>query len=279
MLDKSESSSARVRNSNMDIGLAFIRTFSGSTFPGKELSQLSPIEWLTLINKLEKFKVFLPLSETLYEKASHQIVRDATKAKQCAFQDAYELIVNELVGFVQKSFEAKLSFTAIKGAPFAKMIYGSKYARHYSDIDILVSGDDISKADWVAKECGFVQPSEYYMFRNEWKRNRDSINMNDFAAPYIIDNRAETGHISPYVKKTGRSLIVLEIHSRICNLTAKTSSLFLWDTETIELNGQMIKVPSKKSLAALLVLFAYEDSEPTFSNLLKPDLGLNTTWI
>ncbi|WP_303727104.1 nucleotidyltransferase family protein [Denitrobacterium detoxificans] len=242
-----------------------IRVFEGCT------SQNDSFGMMRVVNRLSAFGVLLPCKEELSLMSG--VLQDSFRRMIYSFERRDRLLIQALILFIEEARRQHLRFVVMKGAPQAKRLYGSELMRSYSDVDILVAQEDLPKADYVARTCGFMQPAEFFAIRNHLDDLSQS-EVESIQAPYMLRHRFDVAHLSPYVALVNGTWVGLEIHDRLFGVGPLESTPFVWDTCICSISGFDVNVPSDARMLAMLLLFAYEDSETYFSNATPNSLGL-----
>lgn len=239
---------------------------------GKNLSEYGLADWIEFILLLDKCKILLPVFSN-GNPAPFAIINDIVQRKAEHYRESHGRIVEALRHFSECACKNGLRFIILKGAPLAKRLYGSEWARHYSDVDVLVELDDIPKADYVARECGFIQPSEYFSMRD----NVDALTPSRLAslqAPFLIRHRTDVDHVSPYVTLVDNVSVALEVHDRVGGVDPRLMEPLIWNVKRITIDGFEMNIPSDAALIAMLIMFTYDDSETILANMSAGSLGL-----
>ena len=232
---------------------------------------LGPLDKMRLVERLSELGVLLPCQGEIGPMPG--MLQGALARKIGSLERRDRRLIHALALFAEEARRQRLRFVVLKGAPLAKRVYGSELMRSYSDVDILVAHEDLPKADYVARMSGFIQPAEYFTFRDRL----DALSPDEaraLQAPYMLRHRFDVGHLSPHVAWVDGSWTGLEIHDRICGVGPWEAVPFVWDTCACQLGELEVNAPSDTSMLALLMLFAYEDSETYFSNATSGSLGL-----
>lgn len=227
---------------------------------GKPLEDYGPGDWVSYILWLDKAGALLPLMSQA-PPFRRGPAGPIAAHKAALHRQAQERGVDLLCAFAQRARAEQLRFVALKGAPLASRLYGSAWARHYTDVDVLVSRDDAAKADYVARKSGLAQPAEYFSLRDSGALLRPGCSGWP-KAPFLIRHRPGFDTFSDYVTvgATDRPA-VLDVHDGICGLDARCLDLFLWGTQSIRLEGAEVNMLSDAAQLAYLVLAAFDDSE------------------
>ena len=216
-------------------------------------------DWISLVLWLDKASVLLPLaSQGLH--SPYEAANSIAAGKVVGHRAGQRRIVDGLCGFAERAHKEKLRFVALKGAPLAQSRYGSTWARHYTDIDVFVSADDVAKADYVARECRFEQPAEYFSLRDSGALAEPKAS-DWLRAPFVIRRRLDVDTLSEYVAVDGGEPLVLDVHDRIGGLDPRAVEPFLWSTKRICLDGVEMNTLSDAATVAYLAMAAFDDSE------------------
>ncbi len=260
MARSEEASQKNAGDENLEyFSKAVMKAASSLHSPGKPLTKYDLNDWISFILWLDKASVLLPLVAqgviSPYDAANSLAANKAAKHRKMQ-----KHIVDKLCLFTERAKEESLRFVTLKGAPLALALYGSRWARHYTDIDVLIAADDIAKADYVARECCFTQPAEYFSLRDSgtlFNSKRPIWTQ----APFTIRRRLDVDTLSEYVAMDGTNPIVLDVHDRIGGLDPRCMEPFLWNTKRIRFGEDEVNALSDAATIAHLVLTAFDDSE------------------
>ncbi len=165
--------------------------------------------------------------------------------------------------FYDEARKQNLHFVVIKGIALSQELYGSCFARESSDIDILVAQEDIPKADYVARRCGWLQPQEAFRIRGLLNKGQlAQADLERSNAPFPFRSNRQLPHMTNYFHINNNDEVdSMEIHDRFSLLGPFEATEILWDFKTIQCCGT--KIPCCKPASAFIVstLSLYEDTE------------------
>lgn len=180
--------------------------------------------------------------------------------------------------FVQEADEQSLRFAIIKGIPLSRKLYGDGCARCSSDVDIIISPDDVPKAHYVATQAGFCQPVESFRARQMAAIGAlDSRVLEGIASRYPIRNSSKAPHLAPYLYIDSASSypIVLDVHDKFYGMGHDLCQSLLWDTECIDRGERFgYRIPAPALSFVTLAMAAHNECEGIRSNLGDGALGL-----
>ena len=175
--------------------------------------------------------------------------------------------VNALRAFDEGARRLSLPYILIKGFALSVLAYGSPFERVSSDIDILVSHDDLAKADYVARTAGFKQPRE--TFRARQLSTIGALNgdiLNGMASPFCLRTNPSASHVAPYYYFSGSGHAVLEIHDRFHCLSPEDTGALLWSPKIVNIQELTVPTCSDEAAVVLLLLSIHDDAETIRGN-------------
>lgn len=184
--------------------------------------------------------------------------------------------VTALESFAKYAEEEHLRFSVIKGIPLSQIIYGDSCSRASTDIDVLVSTEDLYKAHRVAERAGFAQPAETFRARQLVKAGfLDEDLLKALSTPFPIRNSPRSPHLAPYLLLgQDGSAVILEIHDSFHGLAPAQMGRFVWDVEGHAVGSSRIPAPRAELSFLLLLLAARDDSEGLRGNIGDGYLGM-----
>lgn len=170
-----------------------------------------------------------------------------------------------------------LRFALIKGMAAARELYGGEFSRQSGDIDVLVAADDIPRADYVARQAGWLQFAEAHRVRCVLNEGGDHDAISDSARlPFPLRSSPHLPHVTNYFYLHNSGQVdSLEVHDRFHGIHAANAAALLTDVRAIKLGGRRYSVLSRPSQALLSMLSLHEDAEGVRANTMRMgDLGL-----
>ncbi len=190
------------------------------------------------------------------------------------------LRLRSLRAFDDAAARCGLSYALIKGMPFSQMLYGDAFARDSGDMDILVAQDDLAKADWAARQAGWIQPAEAYKARRALDAGTlTPEGLSKLASSFSLRSSRFLPHVTNYYYAHEDGQIdSLEVHDRFYALGAEICESMLWSFSTeVELGERPFRSVSPEFAFLLSALSLYEDSECVRPNTFtRDDMGLKT---
>lgn len=234
---------------------------------GASLPRLPIRQWVALCRRLTELGVLGCLAEDFAGVAPTPVTRlvsewDLQRRKNAVKRE--EL----LAAFVREARRNDLHFIVLKGMALSATVYGDPLARQSGDIDVLVDADDIPKADYVARRCGWKQPGEARLarpLRDAGKLTAEVLE--DMQAPYALRSNVILPHFTNYyfAHRDGGAES-LEIHDRFHGMDARSASNLLWSAQDVELGGERLLTCSDELGLIVSLLSLHEDAETARAN-------------
>lgn len=228
-------------------------------------------DWLEFVLWLDKVSILLPLV-SVGAVFPFDPVAKVVRKKADQHKARQNLINNELERFARCAKNNQLRFISLKGSALSTILYGSPYARQSTDIDILVEANDCNKVGYVANQCGFKQPLEYYALRDEGDLGKDFNSW--LMAPFQIRRKQDSDSLSEYVKVIDSQPIVIDVHDRLSRIGQPELRVFSWRTSCVSIGATKVNSLAGSALVAYLMLASYDDSEGYAPNSKRGTLGL-----
>lgn len=240
--------------------------------PSRPLNSFTLNDWVSFVLWLDKVGLLLPLVAIGID--FPYLVAESIAKQKVDLHIAHQKRLNEeLFKFSNAAKANRLHFVALKGSALSVQLYESPYARHSTDIDILIDPEDAAKAGFVAAQCGFNQPMEYFRLLEERGIRRAEQGCFEIA-PFQTRKRQDFDSMAEYVKCAEGNVIVIDVHDRISSIACNELQSFLWDTTRVCLGSYEVDVLTASSLIAYLTLAAYSDSEGYAANIQNGPLGI-----
>lgn len=232
-------------------------------FDEQAVEAVPPHEWGEIMSGFAKNRLF-PLAYERIASVTHtdEFVKEYEQ-KFHSYRKRVSVYLESLGGFCDLAHENDLRFITFKGIPLSLSIYDNIYTRQANDIDILVSDDDLSKADFVARSAGFLQPADHVVSYE----NKDEL----LYAPYPFKRRQHDIQVSPYYRFAEGFSVKMEIHTglRFGNGKEAAERLY-WRTRLVTAENTPIETFDPEITFLILLANACDNSESIFSNQL-PD--------
>lgn len=233
-------------------------------------------QWFAFCKKLGACELLTCSIPTLARLAPKPVVRQLLEARRV--HEAVMLRRLDALGrFADVASCEHLRFAVIKGMASSTELYGNAFARQSGDVDILVAADDIPKADYAARQAGWVQPAEAFRARRALNTGRGAdAALQGMQAPYPLRSNPFLPHITNYFYRHNCGQVdSLEVHDRFHGLDAVQAGVLLADPHRIELGGRRYATLSRPAQALLSLLSLHEDAEGVRANTVRlGDFGL-----
>lgn len=182
--------------------------------------------------------------------------------------DKQKAQLDALLAFDREARRLSLPYILVKGFALSQLVYGNPFARDSSDVDVIVSHDDLSKADCAARRAGFRQPSETYRARQLLAAGAlDERLMEGISAPFCFRTNPAAPHVAPYHRFCEHGHALFEVHDRFHGLSSDDVPVLLWNRKTIGIAGRDIPTCSDGAALLLLLLSIHDDAETVRGNL------------
>ncbi len=240
--------------------------FLSSTDPAS-LAELNVAEWFNLCVALKHFGLLCMSVSKLREVAPAVVSRKVEIWKR--HHDFFMRRRSAMLAyFSEESRRQNLHFVVMKGMALSKLLYGDAFARQSGDIDILVAPDDVAKADYVARSCGWYQPGEARLVRPLQNSGKlDVATLQRLQSPYTLRSNVILPHMTNYYFPYGDgSSDSLEVHDRFHGIPSSCTGSLLWDLQEVEIDGVKYLTPSNELSLIVSVLSLHEDAETIRAN-------------
>lgn len=255
---------------SMELMLAFLRG------DHRRLTSLNYTQWLSLCKKFLNYGLLACSAPALMEVAPQPVCQRVEEFMQLHHTTMLRRL-DALAAFSSIAQREHLHFALIKGMAAAKELYRDPFARQSGDIDILVTADDIPKADYVAREAGWLQPAEGFKVRRILGSGHVATEkLRNTQAPFSLRSSLFLPHVTNYfyVHKGGQ-VDSLEIHDRFYGIDSSGAGALLSDLRSVKLEGKRYSVLSRPAQALLSLLSLHEDAESVRANTSHAgDMGL-----
>lgn len=223
-----------------------------------DASDISVKKWDEVFDELERQKLLL----TMAQKGGHSLpylLKSMLDSRSAFYVSRTNLYLETLEKLQQVADQEGLHFTLIKGLPLSYNLYSTPFGRQFNDLDILIDASDISRADYVIRSLGFVQPVGH-------KVTADDL-YNQELSPYAFVRRRGEIQLSPYYAVISGVSLKVEIHFGLrCDVGNVLQRATLWKTEELCIGKTTVGIPNIVCQFLYLIINAYENSESVFSN-------------
>lgn len=224
-------------------------------------------EWVEFCGHMKMLGVLGCMAHMLAAKASAPVARmlqewDVRRRKQAVHRS------DLLAHFACEAKRNDLHFVVLKGMGLSAAVYGDPYARQSGDVDVLVAADDIPKADYVARKCGWMQPGEARLARPLHDSGElDAEALERLQAPYALRSNVILPHFTNYYfALPGGGAESLEVHDRFHGMDAETAANLLWSAREVVIGGEPMLTCSDEAALAVTLLSLHEDAETARAN-------------
>ena len=237
-------------------------------------------QWVALCRRLTELGVLGCLAGELAEVAPAPVVR---LISEWNLQRRKHAIRREelLAAFAREARRHDLHFIVLKGMALSATVYGDPLARQSGDIDVLVEADDIPKADYVARRCGWKQPGEARLARPLHDAGTLTAGvLEEMQAPYALRSNAILPHFTNYYfAHPDGGAESLEVHDRFHGMDACSASNLLWSAQDVELGGEKLLTCSDELGLVVSLLSLHEDAEKARANTsARPAMGFKACY-
>lgn len=150
------------------------------------LKVYSKEDWLSFLLCLNKNGLLTRHIKNLIPIAP-PFIKKALKKSWASHIDEMERRVEALEAFASMARILDLRFAIIRGMSSSVRLYGNAFCRSSNDIDILIAPDDIAKADYVAREAGWIQPGEAFKIRGSLAKGAIELELlKNSSAPFSL---------------------------------------------------------------------------------------------
>ncbi len=227
-----------------------------------ELSSFNIHQWMSFCKWLAHNGLLICNIPALSKNAPIPITRQLNEAETIHNKTMHRR-VDALKHFASAAREEHLCFELIKGMALSIELFGKPFARQSGDIDILVHPDDVPKADYLLRRCGWCQPGEAYRIRRLSRSGKSVCKaLEEFRSPYPLRSNPFLPHVTSYffVHSNGQ-VDVLELHDRFHGLSSSQCFALLVNSNVLNICDMPLMVPSRTYQAMLSIMSLYEDAE------------------
>lgn len=231
------------------------------------LLRLSVGQWVDLCGRLKALGILGCLAGELVEVVPAPVGRLVSEWDSQRRRDVARR-AELLAGFAREARRNDLHFVVLKGMALSATVYGDPLARQSGDIDVLVDADDIPKADFVARRCGWMQPGEARLARPLHDARKLTADvLEEMQTPYALRSNVILPHFTNYYfAYPDGSAESLEVHDRFHGMDAHYASNLLWCVQDVELGGYKLLTCSDELGLIVSLLSLHEDAETARAN-------------
>lgn len=224
-------------------------------------------EWFELCSQLNDHELLMPLADAICSIAPAPVCR-VVNGLRITHENKVKNRIKALSSFKKMADKINLRFVLFKGMASSCVLYNSPYARSSGDIDIIVNADDIAKADYAAREAGWIEPGEAYKARrmlNSGVLTKEALE--NLSCPYPLRSNKFLPHFTNYyfVHNEGQ-IDSLEVHDRYHGLEANAVQGLLWNTNLLKIGDESYYVFTEPLQFILTALSLFEDAETIRAN-------------
>ena len=237
-------------------------------------------QWVALCRRLTELGILGCLAGDLAGAAPTPVARLVSEWDLQRRRDAARR-AELLAAFAREARRNDLHFIVLKGMALSATVYGDPLARQSGDIDVLVDADDVPKADYVARRCGWKQPGEARLARP--LRDAGKLNagvLEGMQAPYALRSNVILPHFTNYYFAfPDGGAESLEVHDRFHGMDARSASNLLWSAQDVELGGERLLTCSDELGLVVSLLSLHEDAETARANTsARPAMGFKACY-
>ena len=227
-----------------------------------ELSSYDIHQWMSFCKWLAHNGLLICNIAALCTKAPNPVIRQLNEAEEIHNKSMYRRI-DVLKRFASAARKEHLYFEIIKGMALSSELFGDPFARQSGDIDILIHTDDIPKADYLLRRCGWRQPGEGYRIRRLSKSGKPVCKaLEELQSPYPLRSNPYLPHVTSYFYIHGNGQIdVLDLHDRFHGLSSSQCFTLLANSNVLNLCETPLMAPSRVCQAMLSLMSLHEDAE------------------
>jgi hypothetical protein len=187
-----------------------------------------PIDEKLLLNLLQRHRL-LPLADTLLKKLPEETRSQWKKNLQQKTLRSHQLLA-ETLEIIAHFREAGISILPLKGAILAHTLYGDTGARHFNDIDLLVSKEDLGKSRELLQQLNYRQqypdslPAWKWRIYSTFKKDMGFLNREKMSFVEL--------HYGIYVHELLRNTDESRILNNTEHIAIKKTGLQVLDRET-----------------------------------------------